>query len=413
MKKVSWVILLLALFATLAVIGCSSGPTSTPPVTTTSSQPAQSTATQGVIKIGQLLPLTGPLALNSKEIVQGFDFAFKQVNYQVAGKQVQIIVGDSGGQPQPAVDQAKKMVQNDKVSLLVGPLNVAEGLAVANYANQASVPQMLVTPLSSSTLDPNLKWTLSFGGIPAQFSSTMGAYAFEKAGLKKIDIMTGDWADGREFLDAFVAKFKSAGGQIVQEQYTPVPTQDFAAYLTNLKDADAVATWYPGAEAIAFLGQYHQMGIDKRMPLVAAFNGGFMAPYVLHALQPADADATVGYALPTRYTALLDNALNKKFVADYQAANNTIPDDGMESGYVGGLAVIEALKATGGDASPDKLRQALLNVNFDSPQGPVKMDKQSRGSIYTMHICKIGDKTTGYGWLPVFDYKDVPAAGLK
>lgn len=417
MKKVIWLATILALLAALILSGCSNSASTTQstiatqPVTAT--QQAQTTSAQEVIKIGQLYPLTGALALNSKEMVQGFDFAFKQVNYEVAGKKIQIIVGDSQGQAQPAVDMAKKMVQNDGVSLLVGPMNVGEGLAVANYANQAGIPQLLTTPLSASTLDPSLKWTISLGGIPAQFSSAMGDYAYEHAGLRKIDVMTGDWADGHEFLDAFMAKFKSDGGQIVQEQYTPEPTQDFAAYLTNLKDADAVATWYPGAEAITFLTQYHEMGIDKRMPFLAAFNGGFTAPYILHALQPADANATVGTLLPTIYSPLLDNSLNKQFVAAYQAQYNVTPDDGMESAYVGGLAVIQALKATGGDASPDKLFQALLSVNFDSPQGPVKIDQQNHGAILTMHISKIAGESEGYAWQPVYDYTNVPSTGLK
>jgi branched-chain amino acid transport system substrate-binding protein len=346
-------------------------------------------------------------------MVKAFDFAFQQVNYQVAGKQIQIVVGDSQGQAEPAVNVAKNMVQNDNVSLLVGPMNVGEILAVANYANQVGIPQLLTTPASSSTLDPQWKWTLSFGGIPGQYSSVMGAYAYEQAKLRKIDVITGDWADGHEFLNAFMAKFKSDGGQIVQEQYTPEPSQDFATYLTGLKDADAVAAWYPGGEAITFLTQYHEMGIDKRMPLLAAFNGAFVAPFVLGALQPADAAATIGDLLPTTYTPLLDNPLNKQFVADYQAKYGTTPDDTIEGAYAGGLAVIQALKATGGDASPDKLLQALLAINIDTPQGSVKMDPQNHGVIYTMNVCKVAQQGNAYVWQPVFTYNDVPSAGLK
>ncbi len=101
------------------------------------------------------------MAPQSQIMIKAFDFAFQQVNYQVAGKQIQIVVGDSLGQAQPAVDVAKKMVQNDKVSLLVGPMSTAEVMAVANYVNQAGIPQLMTTPAADSTVYPQSKWTLS------------------------------------------------------------------------------------------------------------------------------------------------------------------------------------------------------------------------------------------------------------
>ncbi len=240
----------------------------------------------------------------------------------------------------------------------------------------------------------------------------MGVYAYEQAKLRKLDVITGDWAPGHEYPNNFMTKFKRRG-QIVQEQYTPVPTHDFATYLTGLKDADAVACWFNGSDAIAFLTQYHEMGIDKKMPLLAAFNGAFMAPYVLSALPLLDANATIGYLLPTIYTPLLDNPINKQFYTDYQTKFNDIPDDTSSGAYIGGLAVIQALKATGGDASPDKLRQALLNVNYDSPRGPVKFDQQTHGGICTLYVCKVVKQGNAYLWQPVFTYKDVPSLGLK
>ncbi len=416
MKNMMRYLIILVLFSILMISACSQHASNSQPSAAkapASQAPAATQATQGIIKIGHIRPLTGNAALEAQMMVKSFDFAFQQVGYQVAGKQIQIVVGDSLNQVGPAVDVAKKMVQNDKVALIVGPMAAGEIMGVANYVNQVGIPQLATNPATSATLDTKLPWTISLGGIPAQYSSAMGAYAYEQLGFKKVDVMTGDWADGHEFLNAFMAKFKSDGGQIVQEQYTPEPTQDYSAYLSTLKDADAVVSWYPGGEAIKFLIQYHEMNIDKRMPVLAAFNGAFMAPFIIAALPPADSAALMGAYLPSVYTPLLDNPLNKQFVSDYQAKFGSVPDDSIESSYVAGLAIIQALKANGGDSSPDKLRQALLAVNLDTPQGPVKVDPQNRGAIYSMYICKLGKQGNEYIYQPVYTYKDVPSTGIK
>ncbi len=124
--------LILAL-AVISLPGCSSStpaPSTPSPAKTsatattsapaTSTQPAQSPAAKGVIKIGHIRPLTGNLATTSDLMLKSFDLAFQQVGYQVAGKQIQIIVGDSKGDPATAIDVARKMVENDKVDMIVG-----------------------------------------------------------------------------------------------------------------------------------------------------------------------------------------------------------------------------------------------------------------------------------------------------
>ncbi len=121
----------------------------------------------------------------------------------------------------------------------------------------------------------------------------MGAYAYDKLGYKKVDILTQDNSSGRAFLNPFMNTFKSKGGQIVQEIYTTFPAPDFAPYLTTLKDADALVAWTAGADAIKFLIQYHEMGFDKKLQLVGAYHGSFLVPFVLNAMPPADAEATL------------------------------------------------------------------------------------------------------------------------
>jgi branched-chain amino acid transport system substrate-binding protein len=351
------------------------------------------------------------MAQMSQEKVRSFDWAFERIGYQVAGKKIEIIVGDSQANPEKAIDAARKMVEKDKVALIVGPTQGGEVMPVAGYLNQGKIPHIVTTQEPPPIVLQKMKWTISPGGTEPQAPSPMAVYAYEKAGFKKVITLSGDFAPGHGFLGAFIGTFKKKGGQVVQEVYTPYPTQDFGPYLTSLKDADAVVAWLDGDQAIKLLTQYHEFGIGKRMPLIGATWGAFLAPYILAAMPPAAADATIGYLVPTAYTPLLETPFNKKWVADFKAKFGFTPEDTSAGAYQGAMCVINALEATKGDTSPEKLRQALLSVKFDSPFGLVTFNKETGVRHMDMHISKIIKQGNEYLWQPIFTYKDVPALG--
>jgi branched-chain amino acid transport system substrate-binding protein len=351
------------------------------------------------------------MAQMSQEMVRSFNWAFEQIGYQVAGKKIEIIVGDSEANPEKAIDVARKMVEKDKVALIVGPTQGGEQMPVAGYLNQRGIPHVLTTQEPPPVVLRKMKWTISPGGTEPQAPSPMGVYAYEKAGIRKVILFSGDFTPGHGFTGAFADTFKKKGGQIVQEVFTPYPTQDFGPYLSSLKGADAVVAWLDGDQAIKLLSQYHEFGIDKRMPIIAATWGAFLAPYILSALPPAAADATIGYLVPTAYSPLLDTPFNKKWVADFKAKFGFTPEDTSAGAYQGAMCVINALKATKGDTSPEKLREALLAVNFESPFGRVTFDEKTGVRHMDMHISKIVKQGNEYLWQPIFTYKDVPPLG--
>jgi branched-chain amino acid transport system substrate-binding protein len=304
------------------------------------------------------------------------------------------------------------MVESDKVAMVVGATTVGENMALAGYFNRVGVPEVLSTQMPVLQI-PNNKWVIGAGGTPAQLTSPMGAYAYDTLNYRKVSILTQDNTSGRAFLNPFMASFKAKGGQIVQETYTTFPTQDFAPYLTVLKDADALVVWTAGADAIKFLTQYHEMGIGKRLPLLGAYHGSFLVPYVLNNTPPAAAAATVGNFVPTPYSPVLNTDVNKKFVADVQAKLNIFPDDTESGPYQVALAIIEALKATHHDAAPGRIRQALLNINLTGPEGPMRFDPQTGISIKSVYICKVAKQGNHYTWQDVFSYPNVMPTGLQ
>jgi branched-chain amino acid transport system substrate-binding protein len=230
-------------------------------------------------------------------------------------------------------------------------------------------------------------------------------------GKKKITVMSEDTVAGHSFLDAFIKGFKDAGGQVIQEQYSAWPCQDFAPYLSQLKDADAVVAWYEGQDSIIFLNQFHEYGIRKRMPLIAPFHGAFVQLNILGALRPEASAALIGERGPTEYTSLLPSAVNKRFVEAYNKKMGFLPGEGDAIAYESVQVALKALEATGGDTNPDKLRDAIYKLNIEVPSGNVSFDKETNFAIrnmYIFEICKVDGK---FNWCPIYVYEKVPAPG--
>ncbi len=364
------------------------------------------------IKIGHLRPLTGHMAIVGKKMVRGAEFGFGEAGYQVAGRKIEIIVEDSGAKPAMAVDKARKLVERDKVAMIMGPTVGGTQMAVSAYMNKVGVPNLQTNPSPLGVIMQKHQWTIQAGGQEPQISSAMGRYAYEQMGLRTVSVITADWAPGHGFLGAFMGGFKKAGGKVIQEQYPPVHSPDFASYLTALKDADATVAWFDGTDSIRFLSQYHTFGIRKRMPLIAAFHGSFFAPFIMQKLPPDVAKATIGGLTPTPYTPLLDTAVNKRFVRDFKKKYGYTPEDTESGPYLGALVALEALKATGGDTTPKKLRQALLNVKVEGPEGPLHFDQKTMCAFKDIYIVKIDKVGKEYTWVPVYTYKNVPPLGF-
>ena len=361
------------------------------------------------IKIGVMYPLTGVLAMTGQLLVTGAMFGFEEAGYEVAGRKIEVIVEDSGTVPDMAVDKARKLVEFDKVCMVLGPLVGATKMGVGAYMSKVGVPHLGTQPCPLGMT--KYEWSFLVGGSEPQMSYTMGLYAYDKMGLRTVTVMTEDVVQGHGFLDAFMDAFKKRGGQVIQEQYTPFPCTDFAPYLAALRDADAVAAWFEGADAIRFLNQFHEFGIRKRMPLVGSFFGGFFALSILRHLTPEAIDAVIGEHCPWPYTDRIETDINKRFVEAFNKKHGYNPDEGQAQAYSAALVALEALKVTGGDTTPDKLRQAILKLDFEAPEGPIRFDPETRclvKNVYIGKIDKIGDK---YMVVPVYTYKAIPPRG--
>jgi ABC-type branched-subunit amino acid transport system substrate-binding protein len=212
-------------------------------------------------------------------------------------------------------------------------------------------------------------------------------------------------------MDGFEHGFVSEGGVIVQQQWPDPAETDFSSYLAGLDPADTCVAWFDGSTSIQFLTQYHDLGIRSQMPLTACFHGSFFAPFILELLPEAAGNATVGEYCPTPYTPVLDTAVNNAFVAAWEAAIGEAPEDTDTGPYGGFLAVKAALEATDGDTTPEVLRDALLDVDIEGPEGDIVFDPGTKCALKTIYVCEVAKDGLEFYWEPAKAYINVPPMG--
>jgi branched-chain amino acid transport system substrate-binding protein len=353
---------------------------------------AEARAQKDAIKIGLLLPQTGPLAANGKDMQNGFQLFLEEQNQKLGGRGVQLIVEDDAGVPATGLAKARSLVEGQKIHVLVGPLSAAVGYAVAPYLTEQKVPTLFPV-VSSDDLTQRKRspyivrsgWTSS---LPTQ---PFGKWVYDNLKYKKIAMIGYDFAFGWEVAAGFQRTFEEAGGQIVQKLWSPLGTADYGPYLAQLRrDVDAVFAVFSGADALRFAKQYADAGLKERIPLIGG--GTLTDEHVLRTM----GDEAIGIVSALHYSAALDNPNNKKFAQAYEAKFKQVPSYYAEATYVAGQFLKSAVEATGGKVDDkEKFLEALRKVKLpNAPRGPVKLDEYANPieNIYVRKVEKVNGR---------------------
>ncbi|HEY3066219.1 MAG TPA: ABC transporter substrate-binding protein [Methylomirabilota bacterium] len=331
-----------------------------------------SEAQKGPIKIGFLVPQTGPLAANGKDMINGFELFFEEQKYKLAGREVKLIIEDDEGKPATGLTKARGLVEGQGVQLLTGPLSAAVGYAVAPYIDGKKIPAIFpIVSADDLTQRKRSPYIVRTGWTSSQPSHPFGKWVYDNLGYRKIAMIGYDFAFGWEVAAGFQRAFEEAGGKVVQKLWPPLGNADFAPYLSQLKrDVDAIYAVFSGADALRFAKQFAEAGLKERLPLIGG--GTFTDEHVLRTM----GDEVLGVVTALHYSAALATPANKKFAAAYEAKYKQIPSYYSEGTYVAGVALKAALEATGGDIeNVDKFLGALRRVDLsDAPRGPLRFD---------------------------------------
>lgn len=358
-------------------------------------------------KIGMILPMTGPFASTGIQIVAAAKLYMAQNGDTVAGRKIELIVKDDTSAPDVTKRLAQELVVNDKVSVLAGFGLTPLALAAAPIATQAKTPEIVMAAATSSITQASPYIIRTSFTLP-QAAVAMGDWA-AKNGIKKAVTLVSDFAPGIDAEKYFKDRMLFNGGQVLETIRVPLRNPDFAPFLQKVRDLkpDALYVFVPSGAGTALMKQFTERGLDKAgIKLIGT--GDVTDDDLLNSI----GDVALGAVTTHHYSASHKSALNQKFVAAFEKANNNLRPNFMAVGGYDGMRVIyEALRATKGSANGDQLLAAMKGQIFESPRGPMFIDAQTRDVVHNIYIRKV-EKFNGQLYNMEFDViKDVKDPG--
>ncbi len=341
-------------------------------------------------KLGLLTVKSGPLAAGGIQMEQGVLTYLKEKNYTMAGRKVDFISADTGGNPAGTKTKAQELVERDKVDAIVGPLAAFELYAISEYIKEQRVPTLSLAAADNLTQRTPNPFLLRASATSSQAMHPMGHYAATELKLKRIVTISEDFAFGYEQMGGFQAAFQKDGGCIVNKLWPPLVTPDYTPYLAQIGDCDGVCQGFAGSNPLRFMKQYASAGL--KYPVVAGEAGA--DDFLLRGF----GDEALGLVSAAPYTLDLENEGNLRFVDGMLKNYDAIPGQYAALLY-GNCQVLDAgLSAAGGDAGDrDKFMAALKNVRLtDTPRGPIKFDHLNN-VIGTIYIRRLGRDGAKYG----------------
>jgi len=391
--------------------------TAAAPTTTAAATPTTAGAPSGdPIKIGHIVNLSGPEAFVGQEQEAALEVALNVVGNGIAGHPVQIIKEDAAGTSDGALAAAKKLVEQDKVTAILGPTEIGQKMAVNGYMQTANTPWIIYNPSPLDIAKGN-KWLIASGGSENQPGTVMADYLFKDKGYKTIVTLTENNQGGHGFMDPLTTLFTADGGKVVKQYWAPEDTTDYSAYLTSLPKADCFVVWMTGDSAIALFNQCYQLKVYDQMAIMGAFHGGCTDPFVPIQMAQQNADAAkamIGVSAPQMYA---PDKANQDFLQGYFKASGgyAAEDDGASGPYQSLLLLKAALEATSWDATGDTLLSAILASKITGPEGDESFVAGSQVATKTYYILKLDavpNVPNVYQYVTVKAYDSVPPEGF-
>ncbi len=227
------------------------------------------------VLIGLDNPLTGTYAINGKNELNGCELAIEQINAKggILGRPAKLLVEDStSGDAGTAVQKARKLIERDKVSFLVGNINSALALAMAQVAYEKGVIHIVPGGHTDAITGTTCHWNVFRVCNTTQMEANAVAGTLIKDFGKKWYYITPDYAFGHTLQAGMEKAAAALGGTKVGGDLTPLGTTDFSSYLIKAQAAkpDVIIFLVQGDDMLNALKQAVQFGLDKRIHLAGA-----------------------------------------------------------------------------------------------------------------------------------------------
>ena len=323
---------------------------------------------QGPIKIGVPCALTGPLASVGQVTRRGCEFFAKQANAKggLLGRQIELLVEDTQGNPANAVRKVQEMVERHDCHLITGVTASSEALAIVpKLAEWDTIFMSSINGdgrLTAESFVPNF--------FRANTSGPMGTRAISlflrDSQMKNFFAIGMDYAWGHNSVEVFESELKKANKEFAGKVFSPTGTKDFSTYITKIRqsDADGLFMVLAGDDINGFVTQAHQYRLGKDMTL--------MSEQLELVTLKAVGEAALGMVACSRYPFTLDNPANQAFVAAFEKEYGEVPDQFDGEAYHGMAVLAQGIeKAKSVEADP--LREAMSGMVHDGIKGEVEL----------------------------------------
>ncbi len=344
-------------------------------------------AQSGRIRVGLMLPYTGTFAQLGVAIENGVRLAIDEKGGKLGGREIEWFKVDDESEPSKGIENASKLVQRDKVDVLIGTVHSGVQMGIQKVVRDSGtlclIPNAGVHAATRSLCAPNVFRT-SFSN--SQPTRALGQ-AMSAKGHKKAVWITWKYAAGDEAFEGFKESFTASGGTIVKELGLPFPQVEFQALLTEIAalKPDAVACFFAGAGAAKFIKDYAAAGLKGKIPL---YGSGFLTEGVLDAA----GDAANGIITTMHYADSLNTPRDKQFRLEYAKKFRLQPDVYAVQGYDTGLLLALGAAAVKGDLSAKPaLYKAMESATIDSPRGKWTMSK-SHNPVQDIYLRVVENK---------------------
>jgi branched-chain amino acid transport system substrate-binding protein len=344
-------------------------------------------ASAAPIKIAFMNSLSSASSVGAQQARDAFRLALNELGGKLGGVETEIIWEDDEGKPDIGVSKARTLIERDHVDVIVG----------TTYTNVLMAMLKPVVESKTFLIDTNPGPSLIAGKLCSPYffsvsyqndleSAVSGQYA-QESGIETAFLLAPNYQGGKDALAGFKQFYK---GTIVDEDYAPLNQIDYSADIARIAAAKpkVLFAFMPGAPGVNFVKQFHQAGLADKLIFLSSFT-------IDESALPAQQDDAVGLYGGSDWAPNLDNAANKKFVADYEATYKTVPSHFAAHAYDAAMLLDSAVRAVNGDLSnKDAFGTALKKADFKSVRGDFKFNT-NQFPIQNYYLVKAAKRPDG------------------
>ncbi|MEL6952822.1 MAG: ABC transporter substrate-binding protein [Pseudomonadota bacterium] len=352
------------------------------------------------IRIGVLATLEGAFTALGEDGVRGVELAVAGMDSMVAGNDIEILVQSTDTTPDSAIRGARRLIEQDGVQMIVGPLSGSEGIAIRDFSREYPDVTFVngVSGAQDTTLREPSENFFRFNTEGAQWMAGLADYIYNEKGYRSLAVLAEDYSFPYTQVFGLLEPFCRLGGEAAVDDrfWVPIGNGDYSSVIAALPDdVDAIYVALGGSDAVNFLTQYQQAG--GFLPIVG---GSITVDQTVLGSEGRIRDAVIGTPSAGPISDTYDGEAWLEFVAAYQELH----PDGFPSPslfahgyYVNTLALLTALEEVGGDLSDGgaALRETLSSLELETPTGTVMLDerRQAIADIFVTEVTEAEDGT--------------------